>query len=90
MKQVIFFLAFMLFSVLSYSQDITYSKDVFGNTVAKDSYGNTIATGSKDVFGNFVWKDQYGNVIQTESKDYVLEVLNKIFCDLDRWLDIKK
>ena len=28
--------------------------------------------------------------IQTESKDYVLEVLNKIFCDLDKWLEIKK
>ena len=28
--------------------------------------------------------------IQTESKDYVLNVLNPIFCDLDRWLDIKK
>ncbi len=28
--------------------------------------------------------------IQTESKDYVLEVLNKIFCDLDRWLEFKK
>ncbi len=28
--------------------------------------------------------------IQTESKDYVLEVLNKIYCDLDRWLEFKK
>jgi hypothetical protein len=28
--------------------------------------------------------------LQTESKDYVLEVLNKIFCDLDRWLEFKK
>jgi len=28
--------------------------------------------------------------IQTEAKDYVLNTLNKIFCDLDRWIDIKK
>ena len=28
--------------------------------------------------------------IQTESKDYVLNVLNPIFCELDRWVDIKK
>ena len=27
--------------------------------------------------------------IQTESKDYVLDVLNKIYYDLDKWLDIK-
>ncbi|QKF81129.1 division plane positioning ATPase MipZ [Halarcobacter ebronensis] len=28
--------------------------------------------------------------IQTEAKDYVLDTLNKIFYDLDKWLDIKK
>ena len=28
--------------------------------------------------------------IQTEAKDYVLNTLNKIFYDLDRWIDIKK
>ena len=28
--------------------------------------------------------------IQTEAKDYVLGTLNKIFYDLDQWLDIKK
>ena len=28
--------------------------------------------------------------IQTEAKDYVINVLNKIFCDLDTWIDIKK
>ena len=28
--------------------------------------------------------------IQTEAKDYVINVLNKIFCDLDSWIDIKK
>ena len=27
--------------------------------------------------------------IQTEAKDYVLNVLNKIFCELDRWIEIK-
>lgn len=28
--------------------------------------------------------------IQTDAKDYVITVLNKIFCDLDTWIDIKK
>ena len=28
--------------------------------------------------------------IQTEAKDYVFNTLNKIFCDLDRWIEIKK
>ena len=28
--------------------------------------------------------------IQTEAKDYVIQVLNKIFCDLDRWIEVKK
>ena len=28
--------------------------------------------------------------IQTEAKDYVIDVLNKIFCDLDTWIDLKK
>ena len=28
--------------------------------------------------------------IQTEAKDYVIGVLNKIFCDLDTWIDLKK
>ncbi|MBU3015412.1 hypothetical protein KO488_11630 [Poseidonibacter lekithochrous] len=28
--------------------------------------------------------------IQTDAKDYVINVLNKIFCDLDTWIDIKK
>ena len=28
--------------------------------------------------------------IQTDAKDYVITVLNKIFCDLDKWIDIKK
>ena len=28
--------------------------------------------------------------IQTEAKDYVLNTLNVIFCDLDRWIEIKK
>ena len=27
---------------------------------------------------------------KTEAKDYVLNTLNKIFCDLDRWIEIKK
>ena len=28
--------------------------------------------------------------IQTEAKDYVLNTLNRIFCDLDKWIEIKK
>lgn len=28
--------------------------------------------------------------IQRDAKDYVINVLNKIFCDLDTWIDIKK
>ena len=28
--------------------------------------------------------------LQTEAKDYVLNTLNRIFVDLDRWIDIKK
>ncbi len=27
---------------------------------------------------------------QTEAKDYVLNTLNKVFCDLDKWIEIKK
>jgi len=70
MKKLLFLIVFMLFTTLGFSQKLTYSKDYNGNTVAKDQYGNVVATGSKDYNGNFVWKDKYGNVIKTESKDY--------------------
>ena len=34
-----------------------------GNTVAKDQYGNIIATGKRTALGDFETKDQYGNII---------------------------
>lgn len=43
----------MLVSGLGFGQNITYSQDYYGNTVAKDQYGNVIATGSTDYYGNF-------------------------------------
>jgi hypothetical protein len=68
MKTTILTSIFLLITFISFSQ-VTYSKDVFGNTVAKDQYGNVISTYSKDVFGNTVEKDQYGNTKSTQSKD---------------------
>ena len=44
MRKLIFTLAFLLVTIASFSQKITYSKDYSGNTVAKDEYGNIIAT----------------------------------------------
>ncbi len=48
----------MLLSHVSFSQKITYSRDFNGNTVAKDQYGNTVATRSTNFNGDYVWKDQ--------------------------------
>lgn len=56
------------FYTISYGQ-ITYSKDAYGNTVAKDQYGNVISTYSEDARGNTVKKDQSGNVKGTYSKN---------------------
>ena len=44
----------ILIVTLGYSQKLTYSKDYNGNTIAKDEYGNIIATGSTNYNGNFV------------------------------------
>jgi hypothetical protein len=71
MKTTILTSIFLLITFISFSQ-VTYSKDVFGNTVAKDQYGNVISTYSKDVFGNTVEKDQYGNTKSTQSKDVLI------------------
>ncbi|MDA7810709.1 hypothetical protein N8978_04625 [Flavobacteriaceae bacterium] len=61
MKKIILIL--LLIPLVSFGQNTIYSKDYSGKTVAKDQYGNIIATGQKDYSGAFVWKDQYGNVI---------------------------
>ena len=71
MKKILFSVVFIITANLSFAQEkLTYSKDYNGNTVAKDQYGNIVATGSTNYNGDFVWKDKYGNVIKTESKDY--------------------
>ncbi|MEB8345882.1 hypothetical protein OO010_07480 [Flavobacteriaceae bacterium KMM 6898] len=70
MKKLLFAFAFVLISTLSYSQELTYSKNYNGDTFAKDQYGDIVANGSKNYNGDFVWKDQYGNVIKTESRNY--------------------
>jgi hypothetical protein len=48
---------------------ITYSKDAWGNTIAKDQTGRTIATYSEDAWGNTEKKDKNGNVEGKYSKD---------------------
>lgn len=53
------------------AQNINYSKGYDGKTIAKDQYGNIIATGEKDYSGAYVWKDQYGNIIKKETVDYL-------------------
>ena len=66
------FLLLLLFApLISFGQNITYSKGYSGKTVAKDQYGNVIANGQKDFLGAFVWKDQYGNIIKKETIDYL-------------------
>lgn len=68
MKKITLLLILFCFYTISYGQ-ITYSKDAYGNTVAKDQYGNVISTYSEDARGNTVKKDQSGNVQGTYSKD---------------------
>ena len=66
------FLILLLFvPLISFGQNITYSKSYSGKTVAKDQFGNVIANGEKDFLGAVVWKDQYGNVIKKETIDYL-------------------
>ena len=56
-------LLLLFIPLVSFGQTITYSKDYMGNTVAKDQYGNIIATGKRTALGDFETKDQYGNII---------------------------
>lgn len=63
MKKIIFTLELLLVTTFGFSQKLTYSKDYNGNTVAKDQYGNIVATGSTNYNWDFVWKDKYGNVL---------------------------
>ena len=49
MKKIILTLTLALSSMVCFSQ-VTYSKDVFGNTIATDQNGHQ-GTYSKDVFG---------------------------------------
>ena len=73
---------------------ITMSR-YLGSTVWEMAYNNT------DFAAKAVQAKEMGDIeaarkflffrrIQTEAKDYVLQVLNKVFFDLDKWIDIKK
>lgn len=55
-------------STISFGQ-ITYSKDAWGKTIAKDQTGKVIATYSEDAWGNTIKKDQNGNIEGKYSKD---------------------
>lgn len=55
-------------STITFGQ-ITYSKDAWGKTIAKDQTGKVIATYSEDAWGNTIKKDQNGNVEGKYSKD---------------------
>jgi hypothetical protein len=66
-----------------------------GSTVWEMAYNNT------DFAAKAIKAKEMGDIesarkylffrrIQTEAKDYVLNTLNVIFCDLDRWIEIKK
>lgn len=69
MRKLILSLTFLLVAVVGFSQNITYKKDAWGNTVAVDDRGNTIATQKTDAWGNKVWVDDRGNTITTQKKD---------------------
>jgi hypothetical protein len=77
MKKILTTTLFLVVALSAKSQDITYSKDYSGRTIAKDQYGNIVAIGTTDYKGNFVWKDQYGNIINTESTNYKGEKVSK-------------
>jgi len=73
---------------------ITMSR-YLGSTVWEMAYNNT------DFAQKAIQAKELGDIesarkylffrrIQTEAKDYVINVLNKIFFDLDSWIDIKK
>ena len=44
MKKIIYMIGFMLILFAGFSQNITYKKDIWGNTIAVDSKENTLAT----------------------------------------------
>ncbi len=46
MKTTISILAFLLCTSFGFAQQLTYSKNHNGDTVAKDQYGNVVAMGS--------------------------------------------
>jgi hypothetical protein len=58
-----------LFSIATFSQNITYKNDLLGNIIAVDNMGNTIATYKKDLLGNTVVYDARGRLIGTYKKD---------------------
>ncbi len=73
---------------------ITMSR-YLGSTVWEMAYNNTDfaakAVAAKEAHDiESARKFLFFRRIQTEAKDYVLQVLNKIFCDLDKYIDIKK
>ena len=63
-------------ATMSFSQ-LTYTKDFYGTTIVKDTYGNIVAKGSNDYNGNYVWKDIYGRVIYTQSQDPYGNIVTK-------------
>jgi hypothetical protein len=76
--KVFFSIVIFLFNLgISFSQEIKYSEDSSGKIVAKDQYGNIIATGALNYAGNFVWKDNSGNVLKTESISYDGKIIIK-------------
>ena len=77
MNRIVSIVFFLFYMVFGFSQEIKYSEDSSGKIVAKDQYGNIIASGSSNYAGNFVWKDSNGNVIKTESKNYDGKIIVK-------------
>lgn len=69
MKKMVFIFAFAMIANYGFSQTTTYSKDAWGNTVAKDKNGRTQSTYSKDAWGNTVEKDKNGKTKGTYTKD---------------------
>jgi predicted lipoprotein with Yx(FWY)xxD motif len=69
MKNLILTLTFIFVSILGFSQNTTYKTDAWGNTIAVDDRGNTIATQKTDAWGNKIWVDTRGNTITTQKKD---------------------
>ena len=71
MRKFIYLLFIIIFPCLIFGQEVYYSQNSNNKTIAKDQYGNIIATGQKDYSGAIVWKDQYGNIISKQTIDYL-------------------